>query len=397
MSDQLPTAVLLDPNDGCLTIARSLRSRGIPVTALSTPATDYVAHSRGVRGFRLPALRDAPQAWLDRLDAVGAEGPAVLICGSDAACELVARERHRIPAVLRSFEGPETPHLRLMDKDELSGVAAAIGVRMPWSRRVESHDDLVSAAEAATYPCVIKPVLSHVGKQAGNHRTAEVNSSAELEERVGRALDDGVAMLVSEHVPGPERNLEGAVTVRAADGALAMAYGRIKERQYPLDYGVGSLTRSAPVPGTIEMARRLLDHTGFVGVSGLETKRHAETGELILIEINVRVVQSFGLGDACGVDGSYRLYATLAGLPLGPPPPQRNGIAVVSPAFDLLAARERLARGDVSAGELLRSYRGTRDFGILDVRDPAPGLAFARWAVRSRLAKRRAALMPQPA
>jgi hypothetical protein len=50
--------------------------------------------------------------------------------------------------------------------------------------------------------------------------------------------------------------------------------------------------------------------------------RHAETGELVLIEVNARVLGHFGLGDASNVDASWRLYATLAGLPLGPSPPK---------------------------------------------------------------------------
>lgn len=54
-------------------------------------------------------------------------------------------------------------------------------------------------------------------------------------------------------------------------------------------------SRPRPRPGAA-LSRRLLDAAGFVGVSSIGFKRHSETGEVVLIEVNVRIPQSFCLG-----------------------------------------------------------------------------------------------------
>jgi predicted ATP-grasp superfamily ATP-dependent carboligase len=176
-------------------------------------------------------------------------------------------------------------------------------------------------------------------------------------------------------VPGREGRLEAAVSVRDADGSYALEYGRRKIRQWPLDYGVGSLNQAARVPGTMAMSRRLLDHVGYHGIASFETKRGARDGELYLIEVNVRIPANFGLADACGVDGSWRLYATLAGLPLGPQPEQVDGRKCMIPLREARAAWQRVRRREASVGTVVRSWRGTRDFGVLSVRDPMPAVA----------------------
>jgi predicted ATP-grasp superfamily ATP-dependent carboligase len=249
---------------------------------------------------------------------------------------------------------------------------------------------------------VLKPTLGHVAKELVGVGTLRIDSRRELLEYAGRLLDNEVPLLLTELVPGPETALEGSVAVRTRDGSYPLEYGRRKVRQWPLDYGVGSLLESAQVPETLRMNRRLMDFTGYFGISACETKRHAETGELYLIEINVRVPASFGLAEACGVDGSWRLFAALAGEELGPQPAQVDGRKVMLPQKDIQAALARIRARETSPLQVLRSWRGTRDLGALSLRDPAPAFALARQLSRKqfdigvRKVVRRGAT-PQPA
>ncbi len=394
MSGSPPGAVLLDPNDACLRIARVLSARGVVVHALAGPSTAYAARSRHVRGQFLPKIADAPETWLERLRLIAAGGPAVLLPGSDDASELLARERNSIPPTLRSFESAESAHMELMDKRRLYELAASLGVRVPWTRRVASAEDAAAAESEDLLPCVAKPALSHVGKLFGYGVTL-VRDRAELRELCSRAARDGVELLLSEYVPGGVPQLEAATVVRAADGTYPLAYSRRKLRQHPIDFGVGSLLCSELLPETVKMTRTICDATGYVGIANLESKRHAETGEHVLIEINVRVPNGLALGDACGIDASWRLYATLAGLPLPPPQPQRNGVKLAMPLYDLRAIRDHRRRGDLSWAQLLRSYRGARDLSMLDPLDPAPAVALARSVLRSRRELRRLSAAPR--
>ncbi|MEK6327977.1 MAG: hypothetical protein AABM66_10730 [Actinomycetota bacterium] len=346
-----------------------------------------------MRGAVLPDLPQGSEAWFELLTDL-ANGPrAVLLPGSDAASEFLVARRDEIPDSLRSFEGKGSGHLALMDKASTYDLAREAGVRAPWVERVSSFEDLEATLARGTYPCVVKPVLSHVGKMTGNHRTKVAKSSDDLRARCSAALRDGVPMLVTEHVPGREDALEAAITVRAEDGTYPLVYARRKIRQWPLDVGVGSMHCSTRGEDIIASARRLLDYAGFKGISIVEMKRHADSGELVLIEANVRIPMGFGLGDAAGIDASWRLYAALAGLPLPPQPTPREGMKAVVPHIDLLAVTARMHRGELTWREAVRSYRGVREVGVLDLRDPAPALALGARIVRSRLAR----VVPRPA
>jgi D-aspartate ligase len=374
---QMPRVVLLDANEGCLTLARRVAARGVEVVALCPPRARWIARSRALRGIPVGPLPDSSAEWLAEVTGL-ADGPGVLISGSDAATEWLVEHRDRIPAALASFEGGTSAHLRLMDKAGLLELAREVGVRAPWTHRVDTRADLDAlVSRELPLPCVAKPVMGHVARRVGDFATRGIPDVDTLVAHVGAALDLGMPMMVTEQIPGSATALEGAVTLRGADGQVALEYGRRKIRQYPVDYGVVALMELVPAPEALATARRLLDGAGYVGLASTEFKRHAVTGELVLIEVNVRVPQSFGLAQAGGTDGPWRVYATLAGLELGPQPPACPGAKVWIPQLDLHAVRELRRRGDTSLSDVVRSLRHVRDHGPFSWRDPGPGLAVA--------------------
>lgn len=384
-----PRAILLHPNDGCLTIARTLRHHGVQVVALTDPRHSYVLAARGVSGRVLPAATDDPAAWLDELTRLGRDGGGVVISGSDAATTFLAEHRDLLPPSLRTFESTDRTHLDLMDKGTLYRIAEEAGVRVPWQRHVRSAAALADVAGALPYPCVLKPTLGHLAKAATGVGTLHVTGPEQLRAHGEVLLGHGIDFLLTELIPGPESGLEGAVTVRRADGSYPLEYGRRKLRQWPPDYGTGSLVESAEVPEMLKLNRIILDHVGFRGLSSCEAKRHAGTGELCLVEINVRVPANFGLSMAAGVDGPWRLYSALADLPLGTQPHQVDGRKVVMHP-DLLAAAAHVRSGRTPLREVLASWRGTRDFGVADPRDPLPALALGRQVLTRGVARLRA-------
>ncbi|MEJ3651821.1 hypothetical protein WEH80_02275 [Actinomycetes bacterium KLBMP 9759] len=351
------------------------------VIAFATPEYRYVLRSKSLSGRVMPDIRKNPEEWLAALNRIGS---GAVLSGSDAATEFLTRYRDRLSDDLLTFESADRVHVDLMDKLVLYRTAEEAGVRAPWMRHIGSREDLDRHIDDLTYPCVLKPTLGHLAKALVGVGTVRIDTRDQLVEHAGTLVDLDVPVLVTELVPGPETSLEGSVAVRDRDGVYLLEYGRRKLRQWPLDYGVASLMESSDVPETMKMNRLLMDHTGYVGISACETKRHAETGELYLIEINVRVPASFGLSAACGVDGPWRLYAAIAGLPLGPQPAQRNGRKVMLPHKELAATAARLRARDVTPREVLRSWRGTRDFGALSWRDPRPALSLFTGLVKAK-------------
>ena len=382
----LPRLVLAHPNDGALTIARRLVRRGIEVHALTDERYAYVLASRGVTGRVMPPFAERPDVWADELWALAERGGGVVLSGSDAATEWLARNRSELPSSLWTFESKDGVHLALMNKFELYRAAREAGVRTPGMWHVASRsalDEVLDETRAeVAYPCIVKPTLGHVAKSAVGVGTVRVDSPAELDAAAGALLDHHLDLVVTELVPGPESALEGAVTIRDRDRGYLLEYGRRKVRQWPPDYGTGSLLESADVPEMLALNRRLLDHVDFHGLSSCEAKRHAVTGELYLIEINVRLPANYGLSQACGADGAWRTYAALAGLPIATMPRPRTGRKVVMHP-DLLAAWHQIRTEPRSLPRVLASWRGVRDTGVLSLRDPRPAIAMVRDELRA--------------
>jgi predicted ATP-grasp superfamily ATP-dependent carboligase len=389
LQPELPRAVLLGPYNGGLAVARTLVRRGVAVAALSGPADAFTTKTRGADGEVLPRLDDARDQWLERLRA---EGDCVVLTGSDAVSEFLARERDQLPQV-RSFELLDDAHLPLMSKAEMNEIADRAGVRRPRGYTVSTLDALESAAAELTYPAILKPTLSHLWRRLfGDDRVILADSRAELVESGREPIEAGLELIVGEYVPGGDDAVEEAILVRDADGGYPVAIGCRKIRQFPAGFGAASLCETAPIAESMELAKRLLDEAGYVGVAGVETKRHAETGEAYLLEVNVRIPTQWGLGDAAGADSSWRLYATLAGIPIPAQPVVEPGVKLVFPELELRAAVRRLRSRDGEGPGLLarlRSWRGAGDMGIFDVRDPGPVIARARTAAAVRLKRKR--------
>lgn len=386
LATALPRAIVLDPSDNGPGLARNLQRHGVRVSLLATPTYAWTTRTRGVDGRMLGDLPEEKAHWLAALRQLAEEGEGVLIPASDTACELVLLDREHLPASLRSFESSHSGHSVLMDKASLHELAARAGVRQPRVIPVRTRAQIDDAGAQIDYPCLLKPALSHVWRRRfGERRVIVVDDAASLAAAAAPALDAGLELLVSEYVPGPVRNIETAVIVRCRDGTLSLRYTKRKIYQHP-ELGAGTLHETCDAPETLALAEQLLEAADFVGLASVETKRHAGTGEAVLMEANVRVPQGFGLGDAAGLDASWRLYATLAGVPLGPQPRPRQGVRL------LVATRELQALAELTSNpgmlrRRLASYRNVRDVSGLDLRDPRLVLSFLGQIARGRLRK----------
>jgi D-aspartate ligase len=385
--------VFLDPLNGGLAAVRTLRRRGEHVVVIAGSDNSFTTHSRGVEGHFVPFGADG-EAWLELLEQLARRGTQHLLTGSDAASAWLVDLRDRLPPEIVCFERRDDVHSSLMGKDTSFAIARAAGVAVPWTMPVSAPEDIDALASGAPWPCILKPVLSHEWRPVmGDDRVMLVANADDARREAERALAAGFPLVLSEYVPGGDGDVEEAIVVRAADGSYPVAFGCQKIRQYPVGFGVASLCEIAELPESMALARAVLDEAGFVGVAGVETKRHADTGVRYFLEVNVRIPTQWGLADCSGLDASPRLAATLRGEQLGPQPAIGRRARLVYPQQDVRAALAALRgapprkRGAV-AWRLARSYRGARDFGILDPRDPAPAIACVTGFVRRRLAAR---------
>ena len=107
----------------------------------------------------------------------------------------------------------------------------------------------------------------------------------------------------------------------------------------------------------------------------------------------MRIPTQFGLGDACGVDASWRTVRDA-----GPAAARRrsrrqvDGVRLLFPELEAQELRRFLAgeRGDdrppTKLAWLRGPGRGTREVGVLDPRDPGPGAGAGRRSIDRRRA-----------
>jgi predicted ATP-grasp superfamily ATP-dependent carboligase len=393
-----PHVVTLDPHSAGLAVARCMTHAGARVTMIVAPGHSREAHSRGVESVCVD-YGDDGEGWLEALLQIAASGEDVVVLpATDRGSDLLMREGDRLPPNVRSFERQGSGHRALMDKDTADEIARRAGVAVPWTARVRDGAELAAAIADAPWPCVVKPIYSHEWRaRYGEARAFLAHDADEARSLLERPLRDGIGMLLCEYIPGGDDDVEEAIVVRLADGSYPVRFGCRKLRQHPCGFGATALGESSPLPETMALATRVLDEAGFVGVAGVETKRHPDTDERWFLEVNVRIPGQWGLGDASGVDATPRLVAALCGRELEPSRPMRPDVRIVVPSLDVQVLRELLPtvpawRRPALLWRFLRPYAGAGDRGLLDLRDPGPALAWAR-TLTSRRAPRLARLL----
>jgi D-aspartate ligase len=376
--------VVMEPHSSGLALSRAMVRAGARVTNVIAPGHDWETRARGVEAVFAP-FGDDGAPWLEAIERLAGESDELLVFPmTDRGSELLARRPERVPANVRAFEVSGHGHLALMDKETADGIARVASVRVPWTRVVHSLEELETLVGEAPWPCVVKPIFSHEWRgRYGEQRVFVVQSADEAAARLAQPLRDSVGMLLCQYIPGGDGDVEETIVVRLADGSYPVCFGCRKLRQSPRGFGATAVGFSDPLPETTALARAVLDEAGFVGVAGVETKRHPDTDERWFLEVNVRVPAQWGLGDACGADASRRLVGALLGRELGPPPTPRADVGIVVPLLDLVTVRELLAEAPPRArplllARLLRPYLRARELGLLDLRDPGPFFAWVR-------------------
>lgn len=363
------------------------------MTVFVEPQEPFVARSRRVESVVVPFEQDG-ERWLRAIQQIASSSDRVVaLPATDRASALLTRAEDRLPPNVLRFERSDSAHTELMDKGRADSLARRAGVLVPWTARVLSREDLWRLAPTAPWPCVVKPVLSHEWRRRFGEARAFLAEDGECAERLlQRPLNAGLEMLLCQYIPGGDEDVEEAIVVRLADGSYPVRFGCRKLRQCPPSFGVTALGESSELPETMALAERVLDEADFVGVAGVEAKRHRDTGERWFVDANVRLPAQWGLGDACGAQATPRLIEALCGQKLGPSPRLRAGVGFVQPDLDWQVLRPTVKaasswRRPVLAWDLMRPYLGARELGLLDLRDPGPLLAFLGTAMHRRRAR----------
>lgn len=317
------------------------------------------------------------EAILGRTEGCGGEKP-VLVVTSDQDLEAVIA-RSDILSERVHMQGSYTDGLagQIMDKDRFYGFCEAHRVSYPflWSAKVE---DVGRFRDQIRYPSIIKPArIQDVKHLMAGRKGWIVRNKVEFDEILSKMPSEAGTLLLQEIVPGPESNIMLWCGYIDAAGQVRQRFTARKLRQYPAGFGSASLVQSETCLETSAIAEGLLCALGFRGIAAAEFKRHPETGELKIIEVNPRPSLWFSVATKAGVRLVETAVAEARGTHLPLAAAQRDGVLWRYTTKDLASRLFYAWNRDfvLPAPDLARQAPATDRADVIGAwDDPAPGL-----------------------
>ena len=215
---------------------------------------------------------------------------------------------------------------QISDKDEFYRLCDEHGVVYPslWSTAVEGA---YNYRGQITYPSMIKPArIQDVKHLMAGQKGWIVTSQHDFDKILPKIPPEAGTLLMQEIVPGSESNITLWCGYFDKSGQVRQRFTARKLRQYPAGFGSASLVQSELCKETAETAELLLSKLGYKGIAAAEFKRHPDTGELKIIEVNPRPSLWFSVATASGVPLVETAIAEAMSLPLPKAAKQKNGV-----------------------------------------------------------------------
>ena len=374
--ERLP-AVVLGGHASALAVTRALGRAGVPVVSVFHSEQEYASTSKYVtRRVLTPDPVDDADGFLRALRSLGDDHPgSLLVPAYDEALLAVAEHREPLSELFEvacmDFEHTN----RCLDKKQTYAIAERAGVPFPRTLSPSSRAELEAWTDEVSFPCLVKPRLSHLYSRAGEGKMTKVEDREALLRAWTAADEAGLGVVVQEFIPGPDHN--GAnYNVYIADGEVWAETTAHKLRSKRPEIESPRMVLSKDIPEVTELGRRITRAVGVEGFANVEFKLHSGTGVFHLIEINARHNMSAGLAVRCGVNFPLIEYEHRMHGVRPAPATAETGVYWISLEWDLREAR-RLAKKREVPRNYLRPYVGPHMHDVLDWRDPAP---FSKWA-----------------
>jgi D-aspartate ligase len=369
-------AILLGGKETAVPVCRSLGRAGIPVLALGA-ARDPVRYSRYCsRYIEVEDGEGMEREWLQRL--LSKPTPGVLMPVSDHGVELVARNREALVACgYLPFETGDGASLEMLDKSRSYEIATGAGVPTPRFAILRDPADVDGALDRLAFPCGIKPLEGHLFRERTglNEKVIPVEDEEEFARLAEGWLRDGLGLMATEIVAGPDDGIYALFTELDEHGEPSFTFTNRKLRQDPPHFGVGCYVKHEESPEVVELGLRFLRAAGLRGVAHVEFKRDPRDGRFKLIECNPRFNLSIELLIASGLDLPLFLYRRLRGEATPQLAVRRSELHLWHPVPDLRSLRVQRRAGELTVARWIRSLLHRQRFTLLAADDPRPSFA----------------------
>jgi len=377
MQPQNRVGVLVTGNNGTnnLGVVRNLGQHRIPVTLLTWGRMDMVRYSRYVsRRISCPNPRESEFEFIALLLDLGkqSEARSVIIPTSDVEAMALSRYKEDLEQYyfvpIPTFDVTKT----LVNKKEFYMLLDRIGVPHPKTYFPGSISELRAIGETVAPPYIIKPAYTALFAAQFGQKCFVINSTQRLSEAIAKLRNTNLEVLIQEIIPGKEIYMFYTYFSKESQPLAICGYDKL--RQYPPDFGSGSLCKSAWRASPIDLGLQLLKAIGYHGMAEPEFKRDPRDGEYKLLEVNARTTTQSALPARCGTNVEHIAYLDMTGQWGGTAASPHNGIVWMDELGDLLSCLTQLRDGRLTFREIVRSLKGRRVYARADGKDPTPFL-----------------------
>ena len=331
----------------------------MPVSGIALDAREFGLASRYLRHrFLVPetesARRDA--RVLAALRQVARNGRPLVVPEYDPNLDVILRRWDDVRELADVPLPPDAAAVRrLRRKDLLPAEAAAAGVPAPATVVVEDEEALRRAALRP--PLLLKPVADGEFARVFGQKAFAARDREEAFAAWRRARENGFAVVVQELVPDAHDRVFSLFTYIGRDGEpLASVVGR-KVRQWPLDFGTGTVFETRGEERVLELGLKLLRHAEYRGFAEVEFAHDPRDGEFKLVEVNTRIPLWAGLAMSRYLDIARVAYDDVCGRPPPQAPRVLGGdVAWIYLVKDAWAGLQLARRGELRLREFVAPY-----------------------------------------
>jgi len=391
--DRPPAVVLLPfPETGMtgLGVIRALGEWGVPVVAVSPEKCPLSFRSRYVARTVVSRFSEfdgeAFGRWLAKLGR-RLRPKAVLFATSDVQAAVLSLFQGLLED---AFHYPFLSNRALkasLDKRQTCEIAVRAGVGAPITIAVHDKFRVEEVLGRIGFPAIVKPamwvrlekrhIVSHRAfLERFGAKAVRASGPDALANIVGTASSLDVPIIIQEEIPGPSAHIYGASVYADRDCQTRAIFVGRKTRQFPSDFGSGTMVENTSCPRVAELSHRIILHAEFRGVAELEFKFDQRDDQYKIMEINPRPGTWISVAPASGVNTPYAAYQDLLGKPV-PQYRQTDRKVVWVDAWTDLEYLYHYRKGDhtghsLSVWDYLRSLRGWREWAYWRLADPVP-------------------------
>lgn len=355
--DAIVPAVIIGAGTTALSMARSLRAHGVPVTAIDTDQSTLASHSRLFDFVRFEgAYTDDLVGFLEEIAPRFPGRPALLPSG-DEHVAILSHHRERLERnYFLNLPAPDVAEV-LLDKELFGRLAQERGWPIPKTLHCETMAEAEAAAGSLAYPAVLKPRIKNRETRTHSPKKAFLCESREELLEAYRTLSQWEReAIIQEWVPGGDSQIVFSLHYIDRQGRDVVSFEGRKIRQYLPECGSTSCAVPLDSDEVRTLAAGILLDSGARGYCSVEFKIDPRNGAFRIIEPTIgRPNLQVGLSAANGIDVVYAGYCDIVGRPIPVMKRSTRPVRWLLLPHDFRSAMYYIRKGALTWSDYLRS------------------------------------------